>query len=167
MQIQQQLGKHCRGFAGGWSCSRRPGLSWASSCLLQAALMLVCGMLTCQEPEGNRAAELLLVSPLHKCSIPTHPIPSLPPWVVAECGAHTHLTSQVLWGESQPHHKLGGICKGRAHTVWQARLCLWLDISTQPQEESPEEIVQGLWFLHPSCLVHLEEYSSSTCLGKV
>lgn len=72
------------------------------------------------------------------------------------CGvSHTHATS---WAVSA---RVG-------HTQRDEEgLCLWLDISTQPQEESPEEIVQGLWFLRPSCLVHLEEYSSYTCLGKV
>lgn len=47
--------------------------------------------------------------------------PSLPPRLVAECMAHTDLTFRVLWGESHPRHKLGGICKGRAHTAWRGR----------------------------------------------
>lgn len=70
-----------------------------------------------------------------------HPIPSQLPQMGRM--ARTQLTSQVLWGESHPHHKLGGTCRGRAHAVWQARLCLWLYISTQPQEESPEENCSG------------------------
>lgn len=95
--------------AGGWSCSKRPGLSWASSCLLQAALLQAC-----QEPKGNCAAELLLVPPLHKGSIPSSVGRGR-----ARGPSQPDLQGALGWVTATP--QAGWDLQGRAHTVWQGR----------------------------------------------
>lgn len=129
-------------------------LTFAAGCLApglwSSALPGARGELHCRAP-----AQLSFAQGLHPC-LPGSGQSAWPaqPWLSGSCGlSHTHATS---WAVS-----------ARAGHAQCEGLCLCLDISTQPQEESPEEIVQALWFLSPSCLVHLEEYSSYTCLGKV
>lgn len=92
---------------------------------------------------------------------------SLPPWVLAECMARTDLTFRTLWGESHPHHRLRGICKGRAHTVWPERALPLVGHQHSAARRKPRRNCSGTLVLSPGCLAHLEEYSSYTCLGKV